>query len=336
VSPEHIRAAQTNGLEICALADCVPGQREENLGAFPGLADTPFYTDYREMLERERPALTAIATPSGLHAVMALDAIAAGSHVIIEKPIAMTLEDADRIAEAAAAKGAVVCNNLQNRFNPAVQELRRAVDAGRFGRILSAALQLRWHRGDDYYAQAAWRGTRALDGGAMMNQSIHGIDLVNWLLGGCPESIAAQKATLLRSIESEDIAVAALRFRTGALASLECMTIMYAGAQEETIQISGTQGMVRLGGSCAQEVEAWRFADSGPEEEAEMRRRYGASPESVYGHGHTLLYADVLAAIREGHAPLVDAAAGKQALAIVLGAYESAESGKTVAFSDAL
>ncbi len=333
VSPEHIRAARQNELEIVGICDIDPAQKNENLAfAADALEGVPFFTDYREMLREARPALVAIATPSGLHAEMALDCIAAGCHVIIEKPIAMNLPDARRIREAAERQCVVVSNNLQNRFNPAVQALRGAVEAGRFGRILSATLHLHWWRGADYYNQAAWRGTRALDGGAMMNQSIHGIDLLNWMLGSCPETLTALKGTLLHKIECEDIGVAALRYRHGALATLECMTVMYPDAQEETLLINGTHGCVRLGGTAGHVVERWRFADAAPGEEAEMLQRFAENPTSVYGHGHSLLYADVCQAIADGKEPLVGAAQGESALAIVLAAYESAESGKPVQF----
>jgi predicted dehydrogenase len=338
VSPEHIRAAKNNGLEICAVCDIDPESAKANLGfapfgikglGHPATPGTGFYTDYREMLAQEKPELIAIATPSGLHAQMALDCLAAGAHVIVEKPIAMTLEDAQKLIKAADETGLVVCNNLQNRFNPAVRALREAVEAGRFGPIYSAALQLRWHRGDEYYRQAAWRGTRALDGGAMMNQGIHGIDLLNWMLDG-PAEIAALTARLARGIECEDLGVAAVRYRNGALASIECTTTRYPQAEEEIIEISGERGCVRLGGTAGHVVETWRFDDAAPGEEEDMRRRYCVEPETVYGHGHSLLYADALRAIAEGRQPLVDARVGRAALAVVLGAYESAQTGRTV------
>ncbi|MDR3313868.1 MAG: Gfo/Idh/MocA family oxidoreductase [Oscillospiraceae bacterium] len=333
VAPEHIRAAQHNGLELAGLCDVDPGRRAENLSfAADVLRDVPFFTDHRAMLREAKPALTAIATPSGLHAAMALDCIEAGSHVIIEKPIAMHLADAEQIQQAAQRQGVVVGNNLQNRFNPAVCALRKAVEEGRFGRILSATFQLRWWRGAEYYSQAAWRGTRALDGGAMMNQSIHGIDLLNWMLGSCPETITALKSTLLHTIECEDIGVAALRYRHGALATLECMTVAYPAAQEETLQINGTKGCARLGGTAGHTVELWRFDDAAPGEEAEMRRRYSVNPASVYGHGHSLLYADVCDAIAQRRPPLVGVTEGANALSIILAAYRSAESGRPVRF----
>jgi len=210
-----------------------------------------------------------------------------------------------------------------------VQALRKAVEAGRFGRLYSASMQLRWYRGDDYYSSAAWRGTRTLDGGAMMNQGIHGIDLVNWMLGSQPKRVTALTATLARDIECEDLGMALVEY-PGALASIECTTLRYPGAQEEILEFSGDLGVVRLGGTAGHVVETWRFEGAPADEEAIMRRLYSTNPESVYGHGHSVLYADVLRAIEENRPPLSDANAGAGALGIILGAYESAAAGKSV------
>ena len=326
VSPNHIRAARENGLELAGLCDIDPRQVDVNLGfAKDFLKDVPVFTGHLDLLAhlkpcREDPVVAAIATPSGLHAAMALDCLAHGAHVIIEKPVAMCLEDAGRIEQAARAAGLVVCNNLQNRFNPAVKELRKAVESGRFGRIYSAAMRLRWYRGEDYYRQAAWRGTRAQDGGAMMNQGIHGIDLLNWMLGE-PERVLGLTARLAHTIEMEDLGLAAVRYRNGALASIESTTLRHPGAQEFILELNGERGCARLGGMAAQVVELWRFDDAAPGEEDAMRRRYSEETKTVYGEGHSPLYADVLAAIAQGRQPLVGVQEGAQALSVVLGVY---------------
>jgi len=328
VSPEHIRAAKQNNLEIAGLCDISPENLAENLGR-EQLDDVPVYGNYRDLLRGAKPELVAIATPSGYHAQMALDCLEAGAHVIVEKPIAMSLKDARAIREAAKRTGLTVCNNLQNRFNPAVQALRKAVEAGRFGHLYSASMQLRWHRGDGYYSSAAWRGTRALDGGCMMNQGIHGIDLVNWMLGSSPKRVTALTATMARNIECEDLGFALVEY-PDALASIECTTLRCPGMDEEILEFSGDLGVVRLGGTAGHVVETWRFEGAPADEEAVMRRLHAVNPESVYGHGHSLLYADVLRAIAENRPPLSDAMAGAGALGIILGAYESAATGKAV------
>jgi len=335
VSPEHIRAARDTNLELAGLCDIDPAQIDKNLAFAQAfllqefLRGVPTYTDYKEMLAARQPDLVAIATPSGLHAQMAVDCLRAGAHVIIEKPIAMTMDDAALIAQAAEQTGRTVCNNLQNRFNPAVVALSEAVDAGRFGTIHSAALQLRWFRGADYYRQDAWRGTRLLDGGAMMNQGIHGIDLLCRMLGE-PVRVSAITTRRVHPIEMEDLGMAVVEFQSGALAGIECTTVRYPGAQESILELSGERGCVRLGGTAGHVVERWQFDNAPPGEETAMRRKYAKEPKTVYGSGHSPLYANAIAAITEKQEPLVGIAEGARALSIVLGAYESSETGKTI------
>jgi len=317
VAPSHITAARNNNLHIAALCDTDPQPHLQ-------LDDVPMFANYRDMLREVQPQLVAIATPSGLHAQMALDCLDAAAHVIIEKPMAMNLADAAKIAEKAQATGLVVGVNLQNRFNPAVQRLKQAMDTGRFGRIFNASMQLQWHRGDDYYNSAAWRGTHAQDGGVMMNQSIHGIDLLNWMMGADPVQVKAFRSTLVRNIEAEDLGLAVLSYPCGALASLQCSTLRYPAIQEQVLEFNGERGFVRLGGSCAQVIEAWRFDDNSPDEEARMCREFGQSPAHGYDHGHSLHYADVLRAMATGTQPLINAEEGMRALKIILAAYKDA------------
>ena len=330
VSPEHIRAARDTGLALSGLCDIDPAQTDNNLAfAQALLLEVPVYANYKEMLAAQQPDIVAIATPSGLHAQMAVDCLRAGAHLIIEKPIAMTMDGAAQIAQAAKETGRMVCNNLQNRFNPAVMALHKAVEAGRFGALHSASMQLRWFRGADYYQQAAWRGTRLLDGGAMMNQGIHGIDLLCWMLGE-PVRVSAITTRRARPIEMEDLGMAVVEFQSGALASIECTTMRYPGAEESILELSSEHGCVRLGGIAGHVVERWQFDDAPPGEEAAMRRSYAQEPKSVYGSGHSPLYADFIAAIEKGQQPLIGIAEGARALSVVLGAYESSETGQTV------
>ena len=330
VSPEHIRAARDTNLELAGLCDTDPAQIEKNLAfARAWLRDVSVYTDYKEMLAAQKPDLVAIATPSGLHAQMAVDCLHAGAHVIIEKPIAMTMDDAALIAQAAEQTGRTVCTNFQNRFNPAVIALSEAVDTKRFGTLHSAALQLRWFRGEDYYRQDAWRGTRLLDGGAMMNQGIHGIDLLCRMLGE-PVRVSAITTRRARPIEMEDLGMAVVEFQSGALASIECTTMRYPGAEESILELSGERGCVRLGGIAGHVVERWRFDGAPPGEEKAMRRKYAKEPKTVYGSGHSPLYANAIAAIANGQPPWIGTAEGARALSIVLGAYESSETGQTI------
>ena len=182
ISPNHIEAAKNNHLDFVAICDIDPNAMEEKSNRF-GLNDVHRYTKYQEMLCIEQPDLVAIATESGKHAAIALDCIAAGCHVIIEKPIALSIADADAIIQAAKEKGVLVCANHQNRFNKSVQYIRKALEEGRFGKLSHGAAHVRWNRGKSYYDQAPWRGTWAQDGGCLMKQCIHNIDLLRWMMG---------------------------------------------------------------------------------------------------------------------------------------------------------
>lgn len=175
ISPNHIEAAKNNKLDFVAMCDVLPEVMQEKSEKF-GLEAVRKYTDYKELLEKEKPELVAIATESGKHAAIALDCIAAGCNVIIEKPIALSIADATAIVEAGKKAGVVVCANHQNRFNKSVQYIRKALEEGRFGKLSHGAAHVRWNRGKSYYDQAPWRGTWAQDGGCLMNQCIHNID----------------------------------------------------------------------------------------------------------------------------------------------------------------
>ena len=183
VSVNHLSAAEDNGLEIVALCDIVRERAEARKREFSLPEQTRIYTDYREMLQKEQPQLVAIATSSGSHADIAVDCIEAGCHVIVEKPIALSLADADRILAAQKRRNVKVCANHQNRFNAAVHQTRNAYLAGRFGKLLYATTSIHWRRDADYYGSDEWRGTWAQDGGVLMNQGIHAIDLLRWMLG---------------------------------------------------------------------------------------------------------------------------------------------------------
>ena len=182
ISPNHIEAAKNNGLDFVAMCDVLPQAMAEKAEKF-NLTDVRRYTDYKEMLTQEQPELVAIATESGEHAHIALDCIEAGCNVIIEKPIALSIQDANAIIVAAKEKGVLVCANHQNRFNKSVQYIRKAMEEGRFGKLFHGTAHIRWNRNQDYYTQAPWRGTWAQDGGALMNQCIHNIDLLRWMMG---------------------------------------------------------------------------------------------------------------------------------------------------------
>ena len=331
IAPNHLEAAINNDLDIVGLCDIIP-EHIDILVSKLNIDVNKYkkYTDYNEMLEKEKPELVAIATESGKHAAIALDCLAAGANVIIEKPIALSLEDADKIIEKANEKGLVVCANHQNRFNKSIQKIRQALDEGKFGRMLYGTAHIRWNRGPDYYTQAPWRGTWAQDGGALMNQCIHNIDLLRWMMGDEIEEVCAYTDNLNHDyIEAEDLGMAIVKFKNGSYGIVEGTTDIYPKNLEETLYLFGQKGTVKAGGKSVNIIEEWIFEDN-PEDPEDVKKNNSEMPQNVYGFGHTPLYKDVINAIQTHTKPLVDAEAGKRALELVLAIYKSAAEGKPV------
>ncbi|HIW74399.1 MAG TPA: Gfo/Idh/MocA family oxidoreductase [Firmicutes bacterium] len=324
ISFNHVAAALENKLNIVALCDVIPAHMEEKIQRFQ-LPDTvKQYTDYRQMLKNEKLDLVAIATESGKHAAIALDCIEAGVNLIIEKPIALSLADADKIIARAEEKGVNVCACHQNRFNKSIQKIREAMEEGRFGRLFHGAAHIRWNRGPAYYEQAPWRGTWEQDGGALMNQCIHNIDLLRWMMGDEVDEVMAYTDNLNHGyIQAEDLGIAVVRFRNGAYGMIEGTTNIYPKNLEETLYLFGETGTVKAGGKSVNIIEEWLFGD-GKDDPEEIKARFHENPPNVYGFGHNPLYADVIDACRTGRRPYVDARAGRRALELVLAIYLSA------------
>lgn len=328
IAVNHIKAALNNHLEIVAICDVKPEAMEILLGKYDLEKETSIhrYTDYQEMVQAERPALVAIATESGLHAEVALHCIRRGINVIIEKPMAMSMADADAIVEAAEQYHVKVCACHQNRFNPAVQATRKALDEGRFGKLSHGSIHVRWNRNKDYYDQAPWRGTWAQDGGCMMNQCIHGVDLLRWMMGDEVEEVYAQTAQQFHHyLECEDVGMAVVKFKNGAIGTIEGTTNVYPKNLEETLYLFGETGTVKIGGTSTNNIDVWDFADRQPEDE-ELKGLQEAT-SNVYGNGHSSLYANMIDAIQRDQIPYVDAVAGRNALEMVLAIYQSAADG---------
>lgn len=333
IANNHIKAALNNGLEICAICDIVAQQMEDLLQNHTQDENSPIkrFTDYKEMLSAVKPELVSIATESGKHATIALDCIDAGCHVIIEKPMALSLGDADEIIRRSELKGVLVCACHQNRFNLAVQETRNALEAGRFGKLSHGSIHVRWNRNQDYYTQAPWRGTWEQDGGALMNQCIHGIDLLRWMMGDEIEEVyGVIKQQFHHYIEAEDVGMAVVRFKNGAIATIEGTTNVYPKNLEETLYIFGENGTVKLGGASTNNIDVWQFAD---EIENDSRNKsLQEQTSNVYGNGHTRLYCDMIDAIQKQRKPYVDGYAGRRALELVLAIYNSSYYGQACKF----
>lgn len=333
ISTNHINAAINNRLDIAAVCDTVEGHMEEVLTKYGLECDNSIkrYTDYHKMIEENSLDLVSIATESGLHGQVALDCIKCGIHVIIEKPMAMSLNEADQIITLSEEKGVKVSVCHQNRFNVAVQEMRKALEAGRFGKLSHGSIHVRWNREREYYEQAPWRGTWVQDGGALMNQCIHGIDLLRWMMGDEVESVyGITKQQFHDYLEAEDVGMAVVKFKNGAVATIEGTTNVYPKNLEETLYLFGEKGTVKLGGKSTNNINVWDFAD---ETDADKKNKgLEEATSNVYGNGHIRLFADVIDAINNNRKPYVDAYAGRRALEMVLAIYKSQKTGEIVKF----
>lgn len=332
ISPNHIAAAKANQLEIVAICDVVPENMEDKITKFELPQTVKRYTDYKEMLKTEDIELIAIATESGKHAEIAIDCIEAGCNVIIEKPIALSLKDADQIIAKAKEKNVKVCACHQNRFNMSIRKIREAVEKKRFGKLFYGTAHIRWNRGYDYYSRAKWRGTWEQDGGALMNQCIHNIDLLRWMMGDEIVEVVGMTDKLNHDyIDAEDMGIALIKFANGSYGIVEGTTDIYPQNLEETLYIFGSKGTVKAGGHSVNIIEEWNFSDC-LDDPVEVKAKFNENPPNVYGFGHTPLYADVIDAVKKDRKPYVDAEAGRRALELVLAIYKSAAEGKRVKF----
>ena len=331
IATNHMKAAINNKLEIVAVCDVFSEKMETLLAKHDLQTDTSIkrYEDYKQMVAEEKPDLVSIATESGIHAEIALYCIEQGINLIIEKPMAMSIEDADRIISLSEKKGVKVSACHQNRFNVAIQKLRKAVEAGRFGKLSHGSIHVRWNRDHGYYDQASWRGTWAQDGGALMNQCIHGIDLLRWMMGDEIEEVyGATRQQFHDYLEAEDVGMAVVKFKNGAIGTIEGTTNVYPKNLEETLYIFGENGTVKIGGTSTNNIDVWDFADE--TEDDSKNKGLKEETSNVYGNGHTSLFADVIDAIQSDRQPYVDAVAGRNALETVLSIYKSQKTGKSV------
>lgn len=330
VSKSHILAATDNNLEIVALCDLDENKALAQKEKFNLPDCVKIYTNYHEMLQKENPELVSIATFSGTHADIAVDCIEHGCNVIIEKPIALSLSDADRIIEAEKRMKVKVCANHQNRFNTAVQQMRNALLSNRFGKLLYGTTSIRWHRDESYYGSADWRGTWEQDGGTLMNQCIHAIDLLRWMMGDEITEVVGMTDNVKHPyIEAEDLGLAMIRFKNGSYGLIDGTITTYGGDYEETLTVFGDKGFAKAGGNCVNRIDDWRFSDT-EESDSTIQSTSTENPPNVYGFGHKSLYADMIDAIQSNRKPYVDSAAGRRALETILAIYKSAAEGKAV------
>lgn len=330
IAVNHIKAVINNNLDMVAACDIIPEHIDYLFEKTGFVKKVEKYKDFRQMInEHPELELVSIATDSGVHAEIALFCIDQGINVIIEKPIAMSLQDADEIIKKSEEKGVKVSACHQNRFNIAVQEMHNAVEKGRFGKISHGSIHVRWNRNKAYYEQALWRGKWASDGGALMNQCIHGIDLLRWMMGDDVEEVYGVTCQQYHDyLECEDVGLGIIKFKNGSVGMIEGTVNVFPKNLEETLYLFGETGTVKLGGTSCNNIDIWEFADA--EKDDQSKAGLQEETSNVYGNGHTSLFADVIDAIQTNRKPYVDAISGRNALEIVLAIYKSQLTGETI------
>lgn len=326
ISQFHIEALQkVEGLALAAVCD-IDADRAQATGDKAGV---PSFASLDAMLKGAALDIVSVCTPSGLHPEHAIAAARAGKHVVSEKPMALSLDAANAMIAACEKANVRLFVVKQNRLNPPIQLLKRAVDRGRFGRIFMANVTVRWQRPQEYYDAEKWRGTWKLDGGAIMNQASHYVDLIQWLLGPV-ESVMAKTATQARSIEAEDSGAAVLKFTSGAIGVIEVNVLTYPRNYEGSITIIGETGTVKIGGTSVNKVEHWSFADYDDDDKYVETGAINTTPPTVYGFGHEGYYRNVVAVLAGKAKADTDGEEGRKSLALILGIYESARTGKNI------
>lgn len=280
------------------------------------------YNEIEDMLEKEKIDVVCICTPSGFHSSIAVQVAEAKKHIIVEKPIAMTIEDTEKIIEACKLNEVKLAVVHPNRFRPVVQEFKKIIDQGLLGKISHANCIVNWNRNQEYYDQAPWRGTKHSDGGVLMNQAIHNIDLLLWFMGN-PKQVYSMEATRLRNIEAEDVSVGTIQFESGALGTVEASTTAYPKNFEESITIFGEKGTVKIGGTNALYFEHLDIEGMTSNDIQDLKASIKADPWGT--PGHQWIIEDMVNAIKENRMPAVTGEDGRNALKLVLSFYESAK-----------
>lgn len=316
---------QIAGAELAAVADVDESKARRIAETF----SVPAYRDMHELAAKERIDAFVVLTESGLHARHVIELSRYGKHIVVEKPMALTLDDADAMIRACDAARAKLFVVKQNRFNVPVVKLREALEAGRFGKLVLGTVRVRWCRDQKYYDQDKWRGTWALDGGVLTNQASHHIDLLEWMMGDV-DAVYARATTALAKIEAEDTAVVVLKFRNGALGVIEATTAARPKDLEGSISVLGEGGTVEIGGFAVNQMKSWQFVQPLPGDD-EVMSRYSVNPPNVYGFGHQAYYEHVVDCITNDRHQLVDGLEGRRSLELISAIYESIETGQEIA-----
>jgi len=326
IARKHAEAIHNaEGAELIAVCDRVPAAMKEYQDKYN--VDT--FEDHHDLLERNDIDVVCICTPSGTHAKLACDAAQKGKHVVLEKPIALTVSDAERIIRTCQEHGVKLTVVHPNRFKPAVVELKRLLDENKLGKISHINATVRWNRNQEYFDQVPWRGTKGMDGGVLMNQAIHNLDLIQWLAGDV-EQVFSMNTTRFRLIETEDVATGLIRFKDGVLGVVEAAVTIYDKSLEETLSIFGEKGSVQLGGTTIGRINTLNVSGLDLEETKGIVDRINREP--VGKPGHQWIIEDIIGAIHNDREPLVSGKDGLNALKLVLALYESAENNQLITY----
>lgn len=315
---------QIDGADLVAVCDVNFPRAKRIAESF----SVPAYEDMHAMMESEDVDVVVVLTDSGSHGQHVIRLADYGAHIIVEKPMALTIDDADAMIRACDASGVRLFVVKQNRFNVPVVKLRDAIEAGRFGKMVMGTVRVRWSRDQAYYDQDSWRGSWAYDGGVLANQASHHVDLLEWMMGDV-ESVFAKSATALVDIETEDTICVVLKFRSGALGIIEATTATRPADLEGSISVLGEMGTVVIGGFAVNKMETWEFVER-QEADSEVLEKYSVNPPNVYGFGHQAYYEHVVKSIVDGTPQLVDGLEGRKSLELIHAIYESIETGKEV------
>ena len=321
---ELLGSNNIHGANLAAVCD-IKIERAKEIGS---TYKVPYYDDMGLMMSKENIDVVVILTESGNHANHVVNLAKYGKHIIVEKPMALTLEDADRMIQSCDKNGIKLFVVKQNRFNVPILKLREAIETNKFGKLTLATVRVRWARHQVYYDQDDWRGTWVMDGGVLTNQASHHVDMLEWMMGEI-DSVYAKSDTMLADIEVEDTAVVLLKFRNGALGIIEATTAARPTNIEGSISILGENGTVVVGGIAMNKLETWMFENSTNDDE-DILEKYSVNPPDVYGFGHKAYYEHVVDCINNNKQHLVDGLEGRKSIELISAIYESIETGKEV------
>ncbi|MBI3599307.1 MAG: Gfo/Idh/MocA family oxidoreductase [Nitrospinae bacterium] len=320
--------SQLPGAKIVVVCDII----EERAKEYAKKYQCDYTVDYYEILKRNDVDVIDICTPTYLHSKMTVDAAEAGKHVVSEKPMALSLEDADKMIEACRRAGVKLFVVKQNRYNPPIVKLKEAMDEGRFGKIYYGNTTVRWYRHQSYYDEDEW--FRRFGGGVLINQASHNIDMLQWLMGPV-DSVYAKISTAIHNVDVEDIGVALLKFESGVLGTIEATTCAYPRNLEGSITILGEKGSVKVGGIQMNETSIWEFQDYKSEDG--LYSSHSTTPPNIYGYGHIKVMENVIDTILINNSdPSVDGIEGRKSLELILAIYESAKRGVEIKVSEFL